>query len=377
MRRALLGLFLLMLAAPVAPGLAPAPGLPAASGGGAGPLDFLTGPLVENATRLAYAATGDNITREDVRVLLRMDFRTLDFDTVGVIFGGGDFEAQARLHAHLEFRALSIRHLEGALERAGVEKGEVQNVTGVNLSRQFLTADQFRAALVGEALAAFEAEQEEKAAGFLQETFPDLTVLSTRFAWTNTSPETSLVGDGPGQVRLKDPPIALDVVLDVQYLKRTSLMGILDAFLEKKAEETEADRQAEEAEDALLDRLKSENEGAFYERSAFSLLGLTQLIVLEIDPGWDLEIVLSLPEGYTYEYASPDVTLDPDQRSARTLTFARTAEGPVANPVAVSLSNRFMVSVALLATMLMTGALLRFPTLLVATRLRRRGPPGS
>jgi hypothetical protein len=81
---------------------------------------------------------------------------------------------------------------------------------------------------------------------------------------------------------------------------------------------------------------------------------------------------LHLPEGYTFEEASPDVDVDRSQRGARTFTLAGDSDRQVVNPITLSISSRYIVSVALLATVLVLGALLRFPTLLVANQWRAR-----
>lgn len=373
-------LFVLLLAVPAAALPPPAPETSPAPAA-AGPLNLPTETLLGGATQAVTNATGENITREDIRVVVDMDFRTFDFDLVGVIFGGGTFQAQARIAARLEIRAISVSRVEAALQEG---TGGAVNLSqlGVNASRQFLTADEFRAALAGEALAAFEAEQERRTSEFLAQAFPDLIVLSSRFAWSNTDPKDNTRGDPPAPApavpprtpgpsdlpRLKDPPIVLDAVLDVQYLERASLVGLLEDAWARRQNRSAQDEVAESQEEQLLERLRAQNEGAFYERSAFSQLGITQVITPQVESGWDMILTVTLPEGYTIEYASPDVLVGPDAQRAETYVLARESGVPLSNPVAVALSNRFLITVALFAGVMLAGTLLRVPVIVLANR---------
>lgn len=348
----LLALVLLPLLAPVAvPQPLPVlPPLPA-------PLDAPVSNLRENLT----VTLQDNVTHEDVRVDLDVDFRTLDFDLVGLLFGGGTFEAQARLKAHVEIRAIGLDRVNAALN--GTSSGQLnlsQTPLAQDVNRTFLTADELRLTLSGEALALFQDAQEEAMADLVADAFPEMTVLSSRFEWSGTDPRENARGDqDPARPRLKDPPLVLDVDLSVQYLQRTNLLAIL-----KQAGKEDPD-------DALLERLKDRQQAAFHERSAFSVLGLTQVLNLSMQPGWDLRLTLRLPEGYTFEDASPDVSVGAGHREAATFALAGDSATAVANPVLVSISNRFLVCVSLLVATLLAGAILRVPATLAGSRLRR------
>lgn len=330
------------------------------------------------AVHVGEFAAGTNLTREDVRVSLDLDFRSLDFQAVGVVFGGGDFRAQGRLSAHLEFRAINVSTLSNA---AGAPLGGLNGTLG----RTVLTAGEFRSSLSAAAIAAFQRQQQDALAAFVGSTFPDATVLAARFAWSNVSPSDNppptfpRVPSNPAdptQLRSpvpdsREPPVTLDTVLDVQYLKRESLLDLVEDLLDRD-HLSPLEKARKEQRDRLLEEIRGRSAGALYERSAFDVLGITQLIVIEMPPGWDLALTLHLPKGYTYEYASPDVTLDGARGSASTVTLADSSLQPVKNPVAVSLSNRYLVAVALLCAVLLAGALLRFPAMLVANRVGRR-----
>lgn len=332
------------------------------------PLDPIIADVEKNRTRASEVVLGPELSRENVRVQLDMEFRDVDFDTLKVIFGGGKFSATARVQARIDMRVLAADRVEQAVE--GAIPGSTNLTTLAGSEAQFIPADVFRASLAGEALAAFQDEQEERLADFLAETIPNVTVLATRFEWSNVSPQDSLEADPAiprappnGGDDLNDPtfpPITLDATVDVQYLERTSLLDILDKALQPKSER-EKERKARVADAA-----------ASYERSAFGLLGIRQVLDLEAFSGWDLVVRVTLPQGYTFEEASPDVLLDPGRREAEVLTLGREAGAPVVNPVSLTLSNRFLVSTALLAAVLLCGAILRLPVILGVNVWRRK-----
>src|SRR5581483_12006252 len=166
-------------------------------------------PAVIHAGELA---TGTNLTREDVRIALDLDFRSLDFDALGVVFGGGDFRAQGRLSAHLEFRAINVSRFYGLSPRAP-PNGSLDRA-----GPMVITAGEFRATLSAAAVAAFEAQEQDALTTFVSTTFPDATLLASRFSWSNVSPldeptPSPSVPDGPGAVRSplpdsREPPVA-------------------------------------------------------------------------------------------------------------------------------------------------------------------------
>ncbi|HVM44720.1 MAG TPA: hypothetical protein VM582_02200, partial [Candidatus Thermoplasmatota archaeon] len=192
------------------------------------PLDPLVAAADQTRSRAREAALGAELAREDVDVSLDMEFRDVDFDTINVIFGGGRFVATARVTARIDMYVLSATRVQALVEGTVPGSGNVTGLAGAE--GRFIPADAFRASLAGEAVAAFQAEQEERLARFLVETIPNVTVLSTSFRWANISPEDSYEGGSlpPSQPprsleALNDPrlpPITLVAVVDVQYLER-------------------------------------------------------------------------------------------------------------------------------------------------------------
>lgn len=336
------------------------------------PIDPLLKPTLARGVGVAEKTAGIDLTREEVDVAMRMDFRTVDFDTVNVVFGGGTFQAQARLYARLEFYVISVERISDALEKAAPGAGNLSQY-GIPTDRSHIAADEFRATFVAEALKAFEDEQEARAAELITSTLPNVTVLSTQFAWSNTEPqegaerEPNAPADPAAALDVRElndlrlPPLVLETTFELQYVERTSLLDILEQVLFEDPETQEEKKRKQEVADTAAD----------FERSAFGLLGITQVLNLEMEPGWNLDLVVQLPQGYTFEEASPDVSLDGARRQAATATLARDAFAEVANPVALTFSNRFVVSTAMLAVVLLVGAILRFPYTLVWNRMRR------
>lgn len=368
-RRLALLLVLAALLAPAAHAALPAvPALPPA----ADPVQAR-----ERAEDVYAAATGERLDREEVDVRMDMEFRDVGFDAFGMVFGGGSFRADARLTTRLDFHVISVGRVQDALEEASgtpVDPSE----HGLDARRQHLSADAFRATLAGQALAAFQQEQEARVTRLVTESFPEVTVLGSYFAWANTSVSDSRRGDPlPGLARpapghdARNPPVTLVSVLELQYARRVSLVSWLeDAWTRDPAER---------AEESLRERLEAEARGAAHERSLFGVYGLPQLIQVRAPPGWDVRLTLRLPEGYTFEEASPEVRVDDALRSATTAAYARDSDAPVTSAAAVTLGSRTHVAFLLLGVVLVAGAALRVPAILLANRLlfprARRAPP--
>lgn len=336
------------------------------------PLDPLAGEAKENLSGLKQQHVGPDLEREDIDVDLRLEFTDLDFDTINLIFGGGRFMAKARVFATIDMRAISAERVQQAIDDSVPGVG---NLTALGLEQaEVIPADAFRATFTGQALKAFQDEQEVRLAEFIEKTIPNVTVLSTSFEWVNVSPEESFergttlppAAADPTGAALYDlndpaePPITLRATLDFEYLQRTSLLDILETAMKPKTEEEKA-RKKEVADAA-----------AEYDRSAFGLLGIRQVLDLQAEAGWNVRVAVIMPKGYTIEEASPDVLVGSDLREAQVLTLGKDADGKVLNPVSLTLSNRFLVSTALLGVVLLAGGIIRFPVILAVNAWRRR-----
>lgn len=284
--------------------------------------------------------------------------------------------ARARIEADIDMRAIGAARIQEAIDGAAPGAGNI-TALGIDPRTSFVPADLFRATFAGEALRAFQDEQEIRLEEFIEATIPDVTVLSTSFEWVNVSPEESLEAGvsvpavprdptDPSDAQLYDlndptePPITLKARVDVEYLQRTSLLEILETALQPKSEEEKARKK--QVADAGVD----------YDRSAFGLLGIRQVLDLQAAEGWNVGVAVIVPDGYTIEEASPDVLVGADLREARVLTLGKDADDTVVNPVSLTLSNRYLVSTALLGAILLVGGIVRFPVILGVNAWRRR-----
>lgn len=369
MRRALVVALVALVLLPFAPqGAAQLPPLPP-------PLDGVVEIAEDNVTSLREGLIGPELSREEIDVKLDMAFREVDFDAVNVIFGGGTFSAQARIEAVIDMRVLAASRVQQAVE--GVTPGSTNlSALGFDPRTSFIPADAFRATFAPEIVRAFEEEQEERLAEFLRATIPNATILNPEFDWSNTSAEDSWERAGqpprtPSAERTgladyndpTEPPITLRASVEIRYVETTSLVAILEKALAARAAQANAGPSDD---DDVAD------DAAGYDRSAFGLLGIRQVLDIKAEEGWDVHVNVRLPDGYTFEEASPDVVVADDLHQAQVATLARDASDAVLNPVSLTLSNRFLVSTALLGAVLLLGGVLRFPVLLATNAWRRR-----
>lgn len=361
-----LGLALLLAGPALALHDAPPPGLlpeaPAVVPDAPDPRDALQ--EAQRRAKDAYGGmTGERLDREDVDVTMRMEFRDLDVEPVAVALGGGRIAAEARLTTRIDFHVVSVQRIREAFEEATGFPANLSEA-GLDAESQYLTADAFRATLAGEALAAFQDEQERRAVRLLSDSFPDVTIRASRFEWANTTTPVRergapLAADAPERDP-RNPPVTLVSVIDLEYQKRRSLAGLVEDLLASPPSRKSA---------AGGDRDAGEGPGA----DPFALLGVTQSLRLRVPPGWDLTLALRLPEGLTFEAASPDVVVAPDLREARTAAHAGDSDVEVASAVALTVGSRHAVALGLLACVLLVGAVLRVPAILLANRLVRKG----
>src|SRR5687767_10942445 len=94
--------------------IAPAVGQPPDLGPVAGPVNDALGPVVPPLLGAVYAAAGQNVTREDVRVFVDLNFSKGDVNFFGLLLGSGKAEIQAKIHARLEMRVISSDRIRAA-----------------------------------------------------------------------------------------------------------------------------------------------------------------------------------------------------------------------------------------------------------------------
>lgn len=340
----------------VVPTLAQVP--PADPGTVLGPLDGVLGQVIPPALNTTYGALGQNVTREDVRLFVELNFTKGDVDLFGLLIGSGRAEVQAKIHGRLEMRVISSDRI-----RAVVEGENAYNVSASNatfLSEVFLPAEVFRATLTAEALAAFQKDQEAALGDYLHETLPELDILGLEFAWSNVHPQQALT-----DLSLTEPPIVVELDLVVQYIRVESIRSLLGSYFETQRHPDPEKESRKE----YIERIKDENGTPLRERDFFAAAAYTQLLNLSMQPGWSLEIDLRVPRGYSFTYFNEEVESHGD-RAATFKVNAQSEDDEVQKVFLASLTHRKLVAFALFMALWAVGLVVAFPLRFLYGRYR-------
>lgn len=327
-------------------------------------------PAVGTVVPRAENETAQDLHREDVRIDLALDVRDVDYSLLGILFGGGRVAADVDAAVHLEFRAVSSGRLDDALRASSGDANATLNRTfGVPTSRVAITAEEVRLLGAGVLLAAFQEQESDAARAFLERSLPGLAVLGASFVWSNTQPARELMGlrppdpaDVPAELAgltqppdrlpvpdLREPPLVLDARFRLQYLDRISLLGTVSSLNgTSNATAVEADLEARQVD-------------SLGQRSAFAVLGFSQLLDFHLPPGWRVQASVRVPQGFTVEGATDAVVVSEDRRS---ITYALDGLGratPAGDAALVTLSSRSLVTATLLGATLLVGLALRLP----------------
>jgi hypothetical protein len=328
------------------------------------PVDEALGQVVPPVLNSTYAALGQNISREDVRMWLWINLTKGDVNFLGLTLGAGRAEIQAAMHGRLEMRVISSDRIRAAAQGENAYNVSAENATF--LSEVYLTAEMFRATLAAETIAAFQRSEEDALAAYLRETVPEMDILSLDFTWSNTSP-TQVVDD----LSLTEAPLVLELDLVVQYIRIESIPSLLDAYFAGR------DDHSDDSKKEYIARIKEENGTPLPQRDFFAAAAYTQLLNLSMQPGWSLDIMLNLPRGYSFTYFNDEVESD-GERSA-TLRIPRTegtgvepaaAEQPIQKVFLASLTHQKMVAFALLVALWAVGTVVAFPLRFLYGRYR-------
>lgn len=363
-----------LLVVVVAASTNPAVGSPATHTIGSAPENpaaAIVAPIADAVTGTALgrieSETAQDLHSEDIAVDILLDVRNVDNDVVGILFGGGKVGADATGHMRLEFRAVGMHRLDEALRAStGDANATVQGTFGIPLNRTALTAEEIRLVGAGQLLAAFQESQALAAKRYLQDTVPGLAVLDLTATWSNTIPldrVRSTASPGPDALPdaaaiapwstvppLREPPLVLDATARLHYVDRVGLFDLLDAA----ATDSDDGGMQQRIEDAQAD--------AVADRSAFSMLGLNQLLAFALPPGWRLNLTMTVPAGFTVEGATDELTLHPGHRMVTYRLDGDARSTPSSQAAIVAVSNRFVVTTTLLVAVLLAGFLLRLPT---------------
>lgn len=324
-----------------------APTYPPDLGGAGEVLDGALGQIIPPALAAVYNATGQNLTREDVRMYADLNVTKGEASLPGLLLGSGRAELQAKVHLRVELRVLSADRI-----RALVEGDNAYNISAENatfLTEVYLPADLFRASLTAETAAAFQKAQEAALGDFLYNAVPEMDVLSIEIAWSNVSP--LLVAT---DTDLAEPPIVVELDLVVQYIRIESIPSLLETYLSSKQ------KPGADTKKAYVEKLKAENGDPLRARDFFAAAAYTQLLNLSMQPGWSLNVNLSVPQGYSFTYANQEV----EQRDERHISFevnALDAEAQEQTVVLAAITHKRAIAAALFLALWGAGLLLAFP----------------
>jgi hypothetical protein len=367
-RAAALALVVLLAGAPA---LAQVPPLPPSPGAIVGPILDENTPTV---LRPAENETGQDLHSEEIRIDVLVDVVNVEYEIVNIMFGGGKVGADATVNVHLEFRAVSTVRLDEALRAtSGDANVTLYSTFGVPTNRTAITAEEIRVIGGGALLAAFQTYQAEETKRFVETTLPGLTLLSANIDWSNTAPAGYLTGyrppdalpdspesllDAAPQPDLREPPLVLDANARLGFISRVSLGEIVGDAIQKKARgEDETETPAERLKKSL-----QENETAgILDRTAFNVMGLTQLLALGVPPGWLLNLTMLVPAGYTVEGATDELIVDGSHRNVVYVLDGAGRATASDQAGLVTLSNRYLVTVTALVVVALLGAVIGLP----------------
>jgi hypothetical protein len=373
--RAAMRVLAMVLLATFIPPAASQPPDPAMIGDMVGPV---TDPVVAQAVPAAETAVDEDLHSEDIRVDVILDARNVEFQLAAMILGGGKVQADVTASVHLEFYAVSTERLDAAVKAASGDADASLNRTfGIPTNRTALTSEEIRLVGGGALLEAFQSAEVENARAFLQETVPEMTVFGLDVVWSNTAPigwfpqppalpptapsipevnvpDPQTVSIADPVPPLREPPIVLDAVARVQYLTRLSVVSLVQSALAR------SDGSDEKTPAQLLkaDLIETQYDPPL-ERSAFELLGFSQLLKMSVPPGWTLNLLFLVPPGFTVEATTDELRIvEVDDGAAYYLDGStRTEAGDQAG--LLTISARGPVTLTLLVVAAIVGIALR------------------
>lgn len=352
-----------LLLSPASPQEAPDPPTPDL-GTVAEAVDGTAGTVVPPALRLAYGALGQNITREDVRIMASLNVTKGTVDGVQVLLGAVQAEVQAHVRLRVEMRVLSSERIRALVEGENAYNVSAENATW--MSEAFLPAEVFRATATAQLVALFQAEQERALVAFLQRSVPEMQILSLDLRWHNVSPQQALT-----DFSLTEPPIVVELEATLQYLHHNTMASMLADYLRGRDEPDRDDRKA------YIDRLKQDNGDPLRSRDFFAAAAYTQLLNLSMQPGWSLSIALHVPKGYAFTYVNGNIT-ERGERSILLEVDAMDVNQGIDHVFLASITHKRAIALALFATMWLAGLLLAMPARVLRWRqVRRRAAAGD
>ncbi len=329
-------------------------------------------PVVGAVIPPAENSTGDDLHSEQFDIFVDIHASNIEYQIVGILFGGGKIQADLRGDLALDFYAVSAERLDQALKAFfGNDNASLNSTFGVPTSRVAITAEEIRIIGAGVLLAAFQEQQEALAVQYVTELLPGLRILGLEIEWHNTQPFSDVTGAisdptsyDPGIPNLREPPLRIEVRVDLQFLDRLSLYEILYQELGPSEENstitppTSGEPETEdESNDELKQSIKENQTLPFAERNAFQVLGISQLLNLGVQPGWSLDVRFTVPKGFTIEGVTDELERTDDKQSAQ--YFLDGGGEAQSSAGIVTISNRFLVTTVLFASVVLIGGVMR------------------
>ena len=329
------------------------------------PVDQLAGQVLPPALNTLYNATGQNLTREDVRISVNLNFTKGDVNVGGLLVGSGKAEIGAKIHARVELRVISSERIRALL--FGENAYNVSSENSSAFSELYIPAEAFRASLTAETAAAFQKAEEAALHDYLAKAVPELDILSLEFAWHNVTPFLAVT-----DLSLTEPPIVVELDLVLQYIRVESIPSLVNGYFASKADPSHDAKKAE------IDRLKRDNGDALRARDFFAAAAYTQLMNLSMQPGWTLDLRMHLPQGYSFTYFN-DAVEKHGTRGAELKVDALTSDAAVQKVFLASITQKKAVAFALFVALWVVGWVAAIPGrfLYVRYRVPRLVGPGK
>lgn len=323
----------------------------------------------------AEDATGEDLSTEQIDLMLKLDIVNAEFDPMGILFGGGKVQTDLEAHAQLAFYAANVSHAEDALaQAAGDEDATLKDTAGVDTNQTVVTAEMIRTAGGGILLEAFQSMQEDAAQRYVETTLPQVTVLSTTFTWSNTEPAEDAEGiedeEDVEDADAREPPIVLDAKMTLRFLDRIALGDLLEDIGDDEDDQhaarlAQGEHDADE-DDRVKEAIQQAHTPPLLQQDAFQMLGVDQLLDLDLPPGWRLNLTLTVPEGYTIEGSSDALIVDDDRETLTYFVDGSQRETEHQTTGMASLSSRSLVTQTLALLVGIAGILARYPIEMVA-----------
>lgn len=359
-----------LLVLPAIAGVGAQPVDPNALGEALGPvLDEVVAPILPQAEN----ETGQDLTSEHINIEAMLEVHNAEYQIIGILFGGGKVQIDARTDLRLEVYAVGMERLDDALRAAtGDLNMSVSDTFGVPSHRVALTAEEIRLIGGGVLLTMLQSYLETLTHRLIEDAVPGMLVQRIDYQWRHTLPlERVRNGDLPD---LREPPLTLDANMRLQYLDRLALVDIIQQIRDNP-------KNASDPNEVLQKQIEQNQTTPFRYRSAFGVFGYHQLLAFTVPPGWTINATLQTPAGFTFEAATDEIHVDGEHRTARYVLDGEERTSIASTAAVATLSSRYLVTVVLGVAVFVAGLVMRliFESILLAHLRSKAGEqePGT